>query len=207
MTDINTGTEQEIGAFFDKCANNGLMAEFDEAEKKKLARFLGMWNIRPGDRILEPGCGTGRLTEILAGIVGKDGAVVASDLSGEMIARAKKRGLPPWVRVDCASFHPVPVEDGYFDIVLCFQVFPHFNDRRRALAEIRRVIKPGGTLWIAHLSSRAAINTLHHNAGDVVVSHMIPDEIEMRNLLAGEGFTVKMIQDSPEGYMVQAIAE
>ncbi|MCE5250880.1 methyltransferase domain-containing protein [bacterium] len=196
--------EKVIGAFFDECAKEGLMASFDEEERTKLEECLTLWNIHPGDRILEPGCGTGRLTAILADLVGQDGAVVACDISHEMIDGARRRNLPHWVRLFHGSVNTIPVPDEYFDVVLCFQVFPHFSDRPRALAEIHRVIRPGGRLWIAHLASRETINKRHRDAKHVIVSHQIPDEREMRELLDAGGFHVEMVDDSPSRFQILA---
>jgi demethylmenaquinone methyltransferase/2-methoxy-6-polyprenyl-1,4-benzoquinol methylase len=197
--------ERVIGAFFDQCANEGYMAEFNAGERARLAVFLGRWDIRPGDRIFEPGCGSGRLTEILAELTGENGLVTACYVSKEMVALAVKRKMPPHVRVYHASIESVPVDPGSFDRVICFQVFPHFIDRPGALDFMHRALKPGGKLWINHLASRTEINHLHQNARGVVVSHMIPEESEMRGLLVEHGFRVLSLLDSEEGYSLEAL--
>ncbi len=196
--------EKIIGAFFDDCAAEGLMAEFDPEEKQRLSVCLDLWDIRPGDHILEPGCGTGRLTAVLADKVGNEGLVVACDISREMVARAVRRDLPAHVRFYYGSIDTVPVETTSCDKVICFQVFPHFSDSARALQTIRRVLKPGGLLWITHLASREEINNRHRYAGDVVISHQIPEENEIRKLLTDNGFTVQKIFDSPVCYWIRA---
>ena len=196
--------DKVIGAFFDKCAQEGFMANFDEEEQVKLTECLTHWNIRRGDRILEPGCGSGRLTSVLAEHAGTSGFIMACDVSREMIDRALKRNFPPQVHLFHGSVNSVPVDNEYFDIVLCFQVFPHFTDRHRALTEINRVLKPGGRLWINHLSSRKTINERHRNAGDPIISHMIPDSQEMHTLLTASGFSVEEFSDSHSYYRISA---
>lgn len=196
--------DQIIGSFFDDCANEGIMACFDDQELAKLDAHLGRWDIRPGDRILEPGCGSGRLTAILAERVGKSGEVVSYDISKEMISRARQRNLPPWVQLYHGSAAAMPFPDGWFDKVLCFQVFPHFTDRPGTLTEFHRVLKLDGTLWIAHLSSRESINELHRNSGDAIISHMIPDEATMHELLTGADFSIDFINDTATCYWVRA---
>jgi len=197
--------EKEIGEFFDECAQKGIMDSFDHEEKSKLAGCLKQWSIKPGQYILEPGCGSGRLTEYLAEAVGSGGKVYACDLSEEMIRKVKKRNLPDHVIVYCGSVNTVQTPDSYFDKIICFQVFPHFCDMKVSLTEIARVLKTGGDLWINHLPSRDEINNLHRNASRVVTSHYIPSSDEMYCLLTQNGFKVREIRDSSEGYQAHAI--
>ena len=197
--------EKEVSEFFDECAQKGIMDSFDPDEKNKLREFLEQWNIKPGQRILEPGCGSGRLTEYLAKAVGTEGELYACDLSEEMIKKAKQRNLTDHVTVYCGSVNVVPTVDNYFDKVICFQVFPHFCDRVLSLNEIARVLKTGGDLWINHLLSKNAINELHHNASRVVTSHQIPSSDEMLRILTRNGFNVKGIRDSSKGYHAHAV--
>jgi len=197
--------EKEIGEFFDECAQNGIMESFDPEQKVKIKEYLEYWNIQPGHYILEPGCGSGRLTEYLASAVGSEGKVYACDLSREMIARAKKRNLPEQVIIYSGSVNSVPAADNYFDKVICFQVFPHFSDKILAMTEIARVLKPGGDLWINHLLSREEVNNIHQNASGIVISHKILPSDEMQRLLSDTGFMVIEINDSSRGYRAHAI--
>ena len=66
--------EQEIGTYFDECARNGLMETFDSNEIMKLRNILEQWDIKPGHSVLEPGCGSGRLTGYLAEATGSETA-------------------------------------------------------------------------------------------------------------------------------------
>ena len=197
--------EKEIGKFFDECAQNGIMDSFEPEDEAKIRECLEYWNIQPGHYILEPGCGSGRLTEYLASAVGFEGKVYACDLSCEMIARAKKRNLPEQVIIYSGSVNSVPAADNYFDKVICFQVFPHFSDKILAMTEIARVLKPGGDLWINHLLSREEVNNLHRNASGVVISHKILPSDEMHRLLSDTGFRVVEIKDSSRGYRAHAL--
>ena len=197
-------SEQEIGTFFDECARNGFMETFDSNEIIKLRNMLDQWDIKPGHTILEPGCGSGRLTEYLAEAVGSEGKVVACDLSRVMIQKVLQRNLPKHVTVYCGSAARVPVEDNYFDKILCFQVFPHFIEKERTLTELARVLKTGGDLWINHLKSKEEINNIHRHASRVVISHHLPPDEDMYRLLSQNGFNVKFIRNSIDGYHLHA---
>ena len=197
--------EKEVSCYFNECAQQGIMESFSSEEVLKLKTALELWNIQPGQRILEPGCGSGRLTEYLARAVDTKGEVYACDISGEMIRCARKRNLPDNVTFLCGSVNSVPKDNYYFDKVICLAVFPHFSDQALSLTEIARVLQPGGDLWIEHFKSRETINTFHKNASDVIVSHIIPPDEEMYRLLTKSGFEVEGIWDSPEGYRVHAI--
>ena len=198
--------EKEVSSFFDECAAEGIFDTFPAEEKTKINVLLERWNIKTGQRILEPGCGSGRLTELLSHAVGADGEVFACDLSGEMIRIANKRGLPGNIIFFHGSVNSVPRDDCFFDKVICFQVFPHFLDHKRSLAEIARLLKPGGELWLNHLKIRVDINNLHKNASSVVISHQIPSSKEMRLLLTEAGFEVMEIEeDTPHGYSAHAL--
>jgi ubiquinone/menaquinone biosynthesis C-methylase UbiE len=60
------GREADLAEYFDRCAAEGDLLEFDFDERRRLDEFLPMWAIQPGERVLEPGCGSGRLTVELA---------------------------------------------------------------------------------------------------------------------------------------------
>jgi ubiquinone/menaquinone biosynthesis C-methylase UbiE len=196
--------ESELAAYFDRCAREGDMAEFDHDERRRLDGFLRAWRIRTGDSVLEPGCGAGRLTEVLAEVTGPSGRVLAVDLSPEMVARARARVLPDHVAVIEGSVLSVPASDGSFDKVICLNVYPHFADPAAALREFARVLRRGGELWINHFASRDAINEFHASLGPVVQDHLIPPDDEVHQVLRESGFEVVSHEDDDPGYRLHA---
>ena len=114
--------------------------------------MLDQASLKPGERVLDVGCGPGRLTLQAKARVGSDGAAVGIDASPEMIAVARRNAQRAGAQVD---FRLEPVEalsfaDGSFDVVLSSLMMHHLPEALKpsALAEIHRVLKPGGRLVI-----------------------------------------------------------
>ncbi|PSP85004.1 hypothetical protein BRC83_03595 [Halobacteriales archaeon QS_1_68_17] len=104
-----------------------------------------------GDAILDVGCGVGADVVALAELVGSTGRVVGVDNSRRMIERAAGRPDPS---AGTAAFHvgdahDLPYRADAFDSCRAERVFQHLADPRAALAELRRVTRPGGLVWVA----------------------------------------------------------
>ena len=121
--------------------------------RRVLAAVLDQIALPPGARLLDAGCGSGRELDELA----PRGDVTGVDLSPLAVARARARGHPD---VHEAPIERLPFADMTFDLVTCLDVIEHISDDRAALAELRRVTRPGGhlvvtvpaypSLWSAH---------------------------------------------------------
>lgn len=90
-----------------------------------------------GRSVLEVGCGTGLLLRRLAPLADE---AVGVDLSPGMLARARERGLTV-VEGDARA---LPFPDARFDVAVSFKTLPHVPDLAQALAELARVVRPGG---------------------------------------------------------------
>jgi SAM-dependent methyltransferase len=111
----------------------------------------------PG-RVLEVGCGWGELAEWIARKTGAD--VVAVDLSPRMVDLARERG----VDARLADVEELPFADETFDVVVAAWMLYHVPDLERGLAEIARVLRPGGTL-VAATNSRLHLQELRDLVG------------------------------------------
>lgn len=134
--------------------------------------------------MLDVGCGTGDLTLEVARRVGSSGLVAGIDAAPEMVARARQKAERRHMAID---FRVEPVErltfaDQAFDVVVSSLVFHHLPDalKREALAEIRRVLKPGGRLLLVDLLGRTHGYLLH--------SHLQATLPELLPLLDEAGF-------------------
>jgi len=102
---------------------------------------------KPGMQVLDLACGTGEPGISLASRVGPEGRVTALDLSADLLeiadGRARQRGLTNFSTCQ-SDAHNLPFPENSFDLVACRFGVMFFTDVRNALAEIHRVLKPGG---------------------------------------------------------------
>ena len=117
--------------------------------------LLARLDVKPGERVLDVACGTGTLARELARIVGTDGEVVAVDLSQAMIDVAASRPGTPAVRYRRMDAQALDFPSGSFDVVTCCFGLMYLPDPERALAQMRRVLRPGGRLGLAVWGERA----------------------------------------------------
>jgi demethylmenaquinone methyltransferase / 2-methoxy-6-polyprenyl-1,4-benzoquinol methylase len=110
--------------------------------------------LRPGMKVLDVASGTGDLALSMARVVGPQGLVVATDINEQMLEIGRDRlldagVLAPAVRCDAEQ---LPFADGAFDAVTVAFGLRNMTDKARALAQMRRVLKPGGRLLVLEFS-------------------------------------------------------
>jgi arsenite methyltransferase len=119
----------------------------DMRNRRALAR--GALGARPGERILDVGCGPGYYAAELLEEVGPTGSVVAVDGSPDMLAvaarRCEGRDNVAFAEADATA---LPVEDGDFDAALSVQVLEYVPEIDTALAEMHRALRPGGRVLV-----------------------------------------------------------
>jgi len=116
-------------------------------------KTIRLMDLRPGERVLDLGCGSGWATRLLARLVGDGpegfGQVVGVDVADEMIrqARAESKDFDNILYV-WGSAQQIPWEENFFDKVLSVESFYYYADQDRALAELFRVMAPHARLFI-----------------------------------------------------------
>lgn len=131
-----------------------LLEGFGRRTAAREAAFL-LPHLRPGMTVLDCGCGPGALTVDLAEAVAP-GAVTGIDIEETQFARARQRASECGatnVTFQCANLYDLPFDDAAFDAVFAHAVLYHLHEPNRALAEIRRVLKPGGVAGLRDADS------------------------------------------------------
>ena len=119
--------------------------------REQTRRILDRMGLEPGMRVLELGPGPGALTLDAAERIGPQGRLHCLDVQPQMVARVRertRRGGVSNVSPCVADGQALPLRDGCFDLAFLVSVLPEIPDQHRALAELRRVLRPGGTLSI-----------------------------------------------------------
>ncbi len=183
-------------------------APYTEADQPKIARLIAAAELTAGSHVLEPGCGTGRMTAVLAEAVGPGGRVVALDISGKMVEACRARIRPyPHVKVHRAGIEDFPLEPRAFDAIICHQVVPHFDDLPATLSHLARAMRYGGRLVIVHFIGAERVNAIHRSAANPILHHdHLPAPGEMKALLETTGLIVDCALDDELGYCVRARA-
>jgi len=147
-------------------------------------RTVDLADLRPGETALEVGCGTGAVAQAARTRVGPAGQVFGIDPSGEMIAVARRKAARHHVRIDfrVAGIEALPLPDASVDAALSSLMMHHLpaDLKRTGLAEVRRVLKPGGRLVIVDfgkrrgLLSHLALSAIVHHSSEHTVEDLVP---------------------------------
>ena len=199
-------TGSRIQAFFDERAagwDAGVPPEIVQRARDMLHEL----HVRPGERVLDVGCGTGVLVPMLREQMQGKGFVAAIDVSLNMLREGRKKhgcDFAGWMQADAGR---LPARGGNFDWVLCYSVFPHFMDQRAVVLELAGALRRGGRLAVFHSKSREDINAFHRAVGGEVGGHELPDESEMREILEGAGLEVERLENRSDRYLALAVKQ
>lgn len=152
-------------------------------------RLAEVVQVPDGGRLLDVACGNGRLLGML--LRGRRFEGYGTDISEAMV-RVAQRELPA-MAFRSAPADDLPFGDGFFDAVTVCTAFHHFHDVTAFAREVRRVLVPGGRLYIAEIYQpwivRVAVNPFIrlHPSGDV----RLYSPGEMCKLLFANGFAIE----------------
>jgi demethylmenaquinone methyltransferase/2-methoxy-6-polyprenyl-1,4-benzoquinol methylase len=154
-----TEKQRRVRGVFDSVAPNyDLMNDLMSGGAHRLWKefTLSLTGLRAGQRALDVAGGTGDLTTGLAKQVGKSGVVILSDINAAMLGEGRDRmldaGLVGNVACVLANAEKLPFADSQFDCVTIGFGLRNVTDKPAALADMRRVLKPGGQLLVLEFS-------------------------------------------------------
>ncbi len=111
--------------------------------------------------VLDVGCGNGRALPALRQAVGPQGAVIALDLTPEMLEQARVKGRAEHAALVLADAGRLPLTHASVDAVFAAGLLMHLPDTEQGLRELARVTRPGGLLVLFHPSGRIALAARH----------------------------------------------
>jgi arsenite methyltransferase len=121
---------------------------------------FSLGELRPGERVVDVGCGAGIDSLIAAKQVGPDGRVIGVDMTPYMLEKARRSAVETGlenVEFEEGYAEALPVEDGWADVVISNGVLNLMPDKAAALEEMSRVLKPGGRLQIGDILVQKAV--------------------------------------------------
>ncbi len=190
--------------FFD-----ALAAEWDltytAEDMERLSHLVDKLDIGEGMSMLDLGCGTGILFDMLRRKVGQDGLITGVDFSIAMAEKAHRNFPFPNVTVVDADASCLPFGESTYDLAVSFAAFPHFAKKEEALSEVDRVLKPGAKYFIIHLASSKEVADRHHQEGGVLAHDELPSEADLRRMFAESHFDQVQIEDHPGLFLASAV--
>ena len=158
--DVPVGDKQKlVGQVFTSVARSyDLMNDLMSFGVHRLWKrhFVAISGVRRGDRVLDLAGGTGDIAALLKPIIGDEGEVVVGDINAAMLGvgrdRMTDRGLVSGLRWAQLNAEVLPFPDNSFDAVTMAFCLRNVTDKDKALADICRVLKPGGRLLVLEFS-------------------------------------------------------
>ncbi|GGV23140.1 methyltransferase [Streptomyces spectabilis] len=160
--------------------------------------------LRPGARVLDAGCGTGRALPALRDAVGPSGTVLGVDLTPAMLEAAVRAGRQSCGRLLLADVARLPVRAQTLDAVFGAGLVAHLPDPAENLRELARVVRPGGLLALFHPVGRAALAA---RQGRQITPDDLRAEDNLGPLLAGSGWQLTSYIDEDARFLALAVRQ
>jgi ubiquinone/menaquinone biosynthesis C-methylase UbiE len=188
--------------YFDKAASTWDERFITPSLSSFLAKLVPQFGLKAGQSVLDVGTGTGVLIPYLIRAVGPSGSVTAIDYSEKMVQTCNRKHLHiKNVSIKVGNIEEDAFQPETFDAVVCFGVFPHLENKEKALQNISSLLKQGGKLVIAHTLSSEELKAHHKKVSTHVAHDVLPEKAEMTQLLEQTGFRGIGITDEPGYYL------
>ncbi len=166
-------------------------------DENKINEILDLINVGQGFKVLDVGTGTGVMIPFLTSRTGDSGEIVAVDAADKMILVAKSKFTAPNIKFIAGNIFTLQLKPEQFDLIMCYSVFPHFENKPAVPERLGKFLKPGGKIAVCHSQSRDEINALHRNASAEVSEDYLPEAGVIKSYFSNSGFeTVVNIDDT-----------
>ena len=174
-------------------------------DMKKVEGILDLLEIKKGSRVLDVGAGTGVLVPSLSRRVTDSGHITAVDIAEKMIEVAERKHKYENVIFSCEDALVKSENELPYDHILCYSMFPHFNNKKEVIEKLRAKLKVGGKLTIFHSQTREAINQLHQGKGEAVKHDNLPTKTEFMQLFSDAQMEPLITIDDHEKFVMIAV--
>lgn len=149
---------QRQGYWYDEADD----APMEEGAKRLTRKIVDLLGLRPGESLLDAGCGTGTATVDIAGEYDArvTGITISPAEAAKAHARAQEQGVSGQVRFEVADYHSLPFPENHFDALVAFESLFNAYDLDKALLEFHRVLRPGGRVAMSEIAKATEFSPL-----------------------------------------------
>src|SRR6185503_4145841 len=200
VAEPETEVEESTAAWLEEQAEMPFIREVAQ-------RSFELMDLRPGDAVVDVGCGTGVMLPALTNAVGPDGSVTGIDHSAAFLARAQRRlteaGLEHRVALVRGDAQALPFEDATFDVAHVERLLMHLAEPDAAIRELLRVTRPGGRIVCAEVHANGAdVENPDRHAMDLINQAAIA---QIRNPAMGIELRRRLVDAGLESVRVAAV--
>ncbi|MCC5907992.1 MAG: methyltransferase domain-containing protein [Balneolaceae bacterium] len=155
-------------------------------------KLLDKLEINPDDEILDVSAGTGLMAEAILKKFGNVRKLVLNDPSAKMLEEARYRLRYEEAEYTSHFAEELPFDDSSFSQIICLNAFHYYTEQQKALGHFRRLLKPGGTLWLQDWNRSGWFVILNQFISQLTPEHInTRSEDEFKKMLADAGFSIR----------------